>query len=75
VQTREYAPRSKYKAWEVTGVVTIGLGDSGYLAYALEAFLIGHLKPRENKVRPWEVPDPPDAVQPGDATDRATPDR
>ena len=46
---RKYKPSEKYAEW-LTGIITMGLDKNyGYLARALEAFLIARLDPQKNK--------------------------
>ena len=49
-EERKYKPSEDYAEW-LTGIMTIGFDkDYGYLARALEAFLIAELEPPKNKI-------------------------
>lgn len=50
---KEYAPRSPWKERGLTEIVTLGFSqEHAYVAYGLEAFLLGRLAPPHNNQRP-----------------------
>ncbi len=52
---REYEPISKWKERGVSSILTLGFPEGyGYLAYALEAYLISILSPQFNFSRPGD---------------------